>query len=71
MIQNYNRKRINLLPEKFEEMLMRSLVGGLSALPLKGEKIQSIFLRPCLLVTRGLRKGNYRGFAGNRISIGR
>ncbi len=59
------------MPEKFEEMLMRSLVGGHSALPLRREKIQSICLRPCLLVTRSLRKRNYRGFAGNRISIGR
>jgi len=54
MIQNYNRKRINLLPEKFEEMLMRSLVGGLSALPLRGEKTQSIHLHPRQLVSNGL-----------------
>ena len=58
------------MPEKFEEMLMRSLVGGLSALPLNREKIQSVHLHPRQLVSHSLRKRNHRGFAGSRITIG-
>ena len=56
--------------QKFEEMLMRSLVGGLSALPLNREKIQSVHLHPGQLVPHGLRKRNHRRFAGIRSLIG-
>jgi hypothetical protein len=58
------------LHQKFEEMLMRSLVGGHSALPLNREKIHFVHLHPRQLVPHGLRKRNHRRFAGDRSLIG-